>query len=746
MRLPFPLAIFVASIGTVLAQPLPANEEQLPSAEVAENVNENRRHVTQQRPLPTVQVTGVSTVTEGNASYTAPAMTIGSKTAQSLRQTPQSVSVITQQRLQDQNLTSLDAALGQSTGITVNNTLNRSASLFARGFLVNNAQIDGVPLAMPTNNYGFDTADLAIYDNVEVLRGSAGLLNGAGTPGAVIGLARKRPTPERQFKASASYGSWDNKRVEIDGSAPLNADGSLRARGVLVREDREFFYDVAEQDRTLVYGVVEYDLSAQTRFTVGASHQDVTGIPINGTNLPRYSNGADLKLPRSTFPGAAWNREKAKNTELFGEMEHHFTSDWKLKVGATRTLSRTDSKIGFLLGAIDPVTGTGSFQRGNAVDAEVERQGLDAFLSGSFEAWGRRHEVVLGANRSEHRYDSDITNLYSTPYSPVDIFNYDPYAVPEPATPASTAGINRQETIQSGIYGTLRLKVTDASTLILGARDSHWKFKQQFLRTGVVASDYSDRAITPFAGLVVDLDKTWSAYASYADVFEVQNRFMFDGRQLDPTTGANYEIGLKGELFDGRLNTSLALFHIERKNIAQRDPVNTDPTACNGSACYVQGGETRSQGFEAEASGALSPNWNLFAGYTYNTTKYVKDRTVTGAPSANEGEPLAAWVPRHIFRLWTTYQLPGELNRWNIGGGVNAQTMFYRVLSGQRMEQPGYALWNARVAYRIDRNWTVAALLNNVFDKHYYARFNLLDQGTMYGEPRNFMLTLRGSF
>src|SRR5690606_16561938 len=114
--------------------------------------------------------------------------------------------------------------------------------------------------------------------------------------------------------------------------------------------------------------------------------------------------------------------------------------------------------------------------------------------------------------------------------------------------------------------------------------------------------------------------------------------------------------------------------------------------------------------------------------------------------SANEGEPLAAWVPKHIFRLWTTYQLPGEFNRWNIGGGVNAQTSFYRVLSGQRMEQGAYALWSARAAYRIDRNWTMSASLNNIFDKRYYARFNLLDQGTMYGEPRNFVLTLRGSF
>jgi outer membrane receptor for ferric coprogen and ferric-rhodotorulic acid len=699
--------------------------------------------------LPTVNVqhvAPVTTVTEGSRSYTSPALTIGSKTAQSLRETPQSVSVITQQRLEEQTLTTLDAALAQSTGITVNPSHNRAGALFARGFLVSTVQLDGVSVALPTNNYGYDSPDLAIYDHVEVLRGSAGLLNGAGTPGAVIGLSRKRPTAEKQFKVNATYGSWNNKRIELDGSTPLNADGSLRARGVITQENRDFFYDVAKQNKTLVYGVVDYDLSPRTRFTVGASHQDITGVPLNGTNLPRYSNGGDLKLPRSTFLGASWNREQVRHTDVFAEMEHQFNDRWKFKLAATQAMSTTDAKIGFLLGAIDPATGTGAFQRGNAVQAEVQRKGLDAFLSGSFDAFGRQHEIVLGANRSEHRYQTDIMNLYTAPYTPVDIFSYDPHAVPEPATPTQSNGINDQHTTQTGVYGTVRFKLTDDATLILGARHSHWKFKQQNLKTGVVNSNYSDTAVTPFAGLVYALNNNWSLYGSYADVFQVQNSFKFDGSQLPPVTGVNYEAGIKGELLDGKLTTSLAVFQIERKNIAERDTVNTSPTACNGFACYVTGGETQSRGIEAEINGALTPHWQLFAGYTFNTTKYVRNRTITGAPSDSEGQPLAEWVPKHIFRVWTNYQLPGQWQRWHVGGGINAQTSFYRVLSGQRLQQGAYALWNARVGYQIDKTWSVAVSMNNLFDKSYYARFNLLDQGTMYGEPRNFTVALRGNF
>lgn len=732
-----------AFASTLLAAACTPGQAQTPAPDQPASI------AAQETVLPDVTVTAPrepDTVTEGSGRYTSPAVRIGGKTPQALRQIPQSVSVMTQQRLEDQNLNTLDGALAQSTGITVNSSLNRSSSLFARGFLVNTVQVDGVTMALPTNNYGFDAPDLAVYDHVEVLRGSAGLLNGAGTPGAVIGLARKRPTAQRQFQAAASLGSWNNGRVVLDGAGPVNADGSLRARAVLVHEDRGFFYDLASHRKTLLYGVLEYDLGARTRVTAGATYQTLEGVPLNGSGLPRYSDGSDLKLPRKTFLGAAWNREQGSLHEAFAEAEHRFANDWKLKAAATQSLSRTDAKIGFLLGAINPATGTGAVQRGNAVDSDVERQGIDSVLSGHFNAFGQRHELVLGASTAEHRYRTDIVSLYNAPYMPVDIFSYDPRAVPEPVTPASLTGPNEQRTRQSGAFATLRLKLADPLTLVAGARSSHWRFRQHRLRTGATLSAYSDSAVTPFAGLVHDLDESWSVYVSYADVFEVQNRFAFGGAQLPPTTGANYEAGIKGELLDGRLTTSLALFQIRRKNIAQRDTVNTGPTDCNASYCYVTGGETESRGLEAEVNGALGAGWNLFAGYTFNTTRYVTDRLPNGQPSGNQGQPLASHIPRHILRVWTQRQLQGTLNRWSVGAGVSAQSPLYRILNGQRMAQAGYAVWNARIAYQASPRWTASVQVNNLTDKAYYAGLNLLDQGGFYGEPRSVVLALRGSF
>jgi len=146
--------------------------------------------------------------------------------------------------------------------------------------------------------------------------------------------------------------------------------------------------------------------------------------------------------------------------------------------------------------------------------------------------------------------------------------------------------------------------------------------------------------------------------------------------------------------------------------------------------------------------GNLTPRWNLFATYTYNTTEYVRDRTVTGAPSVNQGQPIASWTPEHMFPLWTNYAPPIASDRLTVGGGVSAQTKIYRVLNAGtvNMTQPSYATLALRVGYQLNDRWSLALNGNNLLDKKYYSRMNLVDQGSVYGEPRNVLMTLQGRF
>ncbi|MNS49954.1 Fe(3+)-pyochelin receptor precursor [compost metagenome] len=224
---------------------------------------------------------------------------------------------------------------------------------------------------------------------------------------------------------------------------------------------------------------------------------------------------------------------------------------------------------------------------------------------------------------------------------------------------------------------------------------------------------------------------------SYADIFQPQNAMTAAGDMLPPVKGRNYEAGLKGELLDGKVNASLALFRLDQNNRAQEDLVNV----CTRSTyCSVSTGKVRSEGLDAEISGEVARGWQVFAGYTFNHFKYLND-------TANAGIDFAStYSPKHMVRVWTEYRLPGALNAWTLGGGVNFQTASSRTTGAIKLEQASYAVWSARVAYQINRNWSAALNVNNLFDKTYYQTVGAPAWGNVYGEPRSAMVTLRGNF
>jgi outer membrane receptor for ferric coprogen and ferric-rhodotorulic acid len=238
--------------------------------------------------------------------------------------------------------------------------------------------------------------------------------------------------------------------------------------------------------------------------------------------------------------------------------------------------------------------------------------------------------------------------------------------------------------------------------------------------------------VTPYAGLVYALNDQWSAYASYADAFEPQTNRTTSGSLLKPIEGKNYELGLKGELADGRLNTSFAIFRYDQENRGVQDLQG--PMNCDGWYCSVASGKVRSQGLEATLSGEVLPGLQLVSSYTYNTTKFLKDDTY-------EGKVFSTWTPKHLLKVWGDYQLPGDWNKVSVGAGVTAQSS--TVAYDRTFSVPGNALWDSRVAYKINQEFTVAANLYNMFDKKYYIpAYNANWGSNYYGDPRNVMFTM----
>ncbi|MFO2466442.1 TonB-dependent receptor [Pseudomonas sp. 15FMM2] len=702
--------------------------------------------------LGATTVTGqrLGATSEGSGSYTTGAVTIG-KGEHSLRRTPQSVSVMTRKLMNDQNITTIDQLLERTPGITTYESPMGGKYFYSRGFkMLGQYQYDGVPLDIGKDYVQADSfsANMAIYDRVEVLKGAAGMLKGAGTASGAVNFVRKRPQHTPTTSLALSAGTWDNYRAEVDTGGPLNDSGTVRGRAAVSQQKRGSYMDVDKRQEQAFYGALDVDLTPDTTLGLGASHEDVDATPCWG-GLPRYSDGKSIGLSRSSCLGQSWNDWQSRRTTLFADLTHHFNEDWKLKVGAVHSRNLQDIKYAASEGTVaygDPAPSSTSYAA--LLDYDHKDYGLDAYIDGTFEAFGLTHELILGANGSRGSQDDiyAIRNLpqRQNPYQPDHHF-------PEPADgtfwPNMYRGGTAKETAtQYGTYATLRLRLAEPLMLILGSRVSWYDNRRQ--SHNLAWGEWSDQdartketgVVTPFAALIYDLNENLSVYTSYADIFQPQSSYATtSGAALKPKIGDNYELGIKGEWFDGRLNSSLALFRAIEKNAAETDFTTRCGTSADGY-CYTDGGKVRAQGVEAEISGELLERLQVFGGYTYTQTKHLKNIN-----SDNVGAVSNSYVPRHMFRLWSDYQLDGALSKWTVGAGVNAQSSNYRI-QNIKLEQAGYAVWSSRLAYRVDDTSTVALNGNNLFDKNYYQTVGTASWGNFYAEPRNFTVSVKGNF
>lgn len=696
--------------------------------------------------LGATNVTGATlgTTTEDTGSYTTGPMQTATKLALSSRETPQSITVMTRQRMDDQNMQTLDDVLKNTPGIAIAKDGPQRSNFYSRGFVVENLMTDGLPndLSHYLSRDMNSSPDMAIFDRVEVVRGATGMMQGSGNPAAAVNMIRKRPTATPRVTVTGSAGSWNNYRTEFDASNALNDSGTLRGRVVTAYQTKDSFQDFVSTERSVFYGITEADLNENTTFTFGASNQNSN---YNGAwgGLPVARDGSDLHLKRSTYLGSDWEYWDQDNTTAFARLEYRFDNDWKMLLSASKSWSDLD-----MIGSIPLRMGDDLDEFGQYVgryEYEDQQNSYDGYVTGPFSLFGRTHELVVGASRR------DLTFKGKGNASTFDTHTniYHPSSVPKPDMSA-TPWLQHRTSQQEGTYVTTRLNLSDDMKLILGGRLDWYDFD---VMTSWNGKPYSSnrpnkvsRHLTRYAGAVYDLDLHHSVYVSYTDIFRPQTELDANNSALKPIEGKNYEVGIKGEYFDGALNASAAIFRIDQQNRAKLlNPNQCEPV---GATCYEAAGEVRSEGIELEINGSLTPSWELGAGYTYSAAKYTKDEN-----RDNVGRLFSTNIPRHIFKVFTTYQLPGDLNRWSIGGGLYRQNTIYNKGSNfagdpppydYRIEQKGYTVVDLVTRYKATKNVDVRLNLNNVFDTRYYQDISSnTDYGNnLYGEPRNAMVTV----
>lgn len=673
--------------------------------------------------------------TEGTGSYTTLVTRSATRLDLSIRDTPQSVSVITRERIDDQALQSITDVVANATGVSTRVYDSARSSFAARGFDITNLQIDGIPTTWSAGwSAGETQTDTAIYDRVEIVRGATGLMTGAGNPSAAINLVRKH-ADSKEFTGAVTLGagSWDNYLGTVDLTTPLNASGSVRARVVGSLQDQDSYVDLAHNRKETLYGVVDVDLGERTRLSLGASRQDNDPDASQWGGLPAwYADGTRADWRRSSTTAARWASWASTHRTHFAKLEHQFDSGWKAELMLNHGENEGDLKLLYLYGVPDRSTGLGMGASPARYAVSRKQDDIGVHASGPFELFGRSHELAFGLMRSEQ--DFDATRRAALGVSAVGNFNLWDGSYAEPAWGAESLS-EAFETVEEAAYAVARINVADPLRFIVGGRVSNWS-KDGRTSTGSYAFDHKG-VVTPYAGLIYDIDERHSAYASYTDIFNPQNYRDRNGDYLDPLTGKSYEAGVKGEYFGGRLNASLAVFRIEQDNLAQTDAGYLVPGTSNQAYYAAQG--TTSEGYEIELAGELAPGWNLTAGWTQFEAR------------DEDGDAVNTNHPRRMLKVFTTRRMSGEWEKLTVGGGFNWEGENYTAVTNpvtgaaEKLKQRPYALVNLMVRYQISKGVSAQLNINNLFDKKYFSQIGFYNQ-LAYGAPRNALVTLKYQF
>lgn len=558
-------------------------------------------------------------------------------------------------------------------------------------------------------------------------------MSGTGDPGATVNLIRKKPTYETQRSLTLKAGSWDNYRTELDVSGSLSESGHVRGRFVASNTDSKSHIDRQALEKQVAYGVLEWDISDATMLTVGAEYQDMDNDGAGNHGFPMYNaNGSHFKPSRSFNSAADWSYHKRETKTLFTTLEHALGNGWQVKFNAEHNRRSYDDAFATAAGGSVNPDGSGISTWTGRWEGEPRQTSFDLSVSGPFERFAREHELHLGASHYKAYYRNDGHPLWTI--QTIDNIHTWDGSLPVPGAIHAKSSVDALDETQLGLVAAVRWSLSDDLSLITGARVIDWQRDQSSydLSAGNVTRtrEKENGIVTPYLGLVYDLNDNWSAYASYTTIFKPQNLQDVNGTYLEPEEGENYELGIKSEFWDKRLTTAFSVFEVRQDNLAVADGSNLAP---DGNQAYRAESGTKTRGFEMELAGEILPQWQVSASYTYAE---IKD---------SDDQRMLAEVPRDTLKLFTSYHLP-FMQQLKVGGGVRWQgAEHYKGAgpNGETFDQGAYSVVDLMAHYAFTPETSVLLNLNNALDEHYYTA---IGSRGWYGNPRNVTATLVHAF
>ncbi|HSW05078.1 TonB-dependent siderophore receptor [Aquabacterium sp.] len=675
--------------------------------------------------LPTVRVKASAereSATGPVSGHVARRSAAGTKTDTPIADTPQSISVIGAQELEDKGSTTLPEALAQTPGVAVNMFGFDSRApdwVLLRGFdgWYTSSYRDGLVQNVGITFLGVQTEVYGL-ERIEVVRGPSSVLFGKGDAGGVVNRVSKTPRADAVNEFGLQLGSHGRKQVMADLGGALDSGGQwlwrLVGLGLDTGTQERYPHGVRmEQQRQYLAPSLRWQPTAQTSLTLQAEV-----LRDDASDDVQYVTGADGQPTRVKEGDPSFSRIRTESDAVGYQFDHRLDGAWRLQQ-KLRYAERRMDKHHILSWLADATT----LERQARHDVEsVKELAVDTSVQGTLRTGGIKHTLLLGLDWDRSRASWQRWRDMS---SSLDL-SRPVYGIPI-AEPSTQAADTQQDSTQLGLYAQDQIQLGEPWRLTLGTRRDRVKSVNDD-RFYAQRSEQTDNATSSRVGVSYAIGNGWAPYASYAESFVPNVGVDGTGRAFKASRGRQVELGAKYMPDSMPVSFAVAAFSLEKDNVVSYDPSSYEPR---------QIGKLRSRGLELEAKAELSRQLRMTASFT------ALDMSILSSANPAEVGNMPILTPRQTGSLWFDYQMgEGALRGLGVGGGVRYVGKRWNDEANTSSE-PAYALVDTAVHYDTGR-WRVALHITNLFDRHYYA-------GRAYGShfvgaERNVVLTAKYRF
>ncbi|TCS36738.1 TonB-dependent siderophore receptor [Reinekea marinisedimentorum] len=667
------------------------------------------------------------------------------KTALQPEETPQGITIIEGEAIEQRDAESLSQALRYAPGV-VTEVRGGAVTLYdtftIRGFGVDKSYYDGLVLSY-LNGWNLQAQiDPVAIEQIEVFKGPTSVLYGSMPPGGMVNIIAKAPEDVASTEVSVATGSHSLVEASVDSTGPLG-DTGLNYRFIAKASQQDGQVDTTEEETLLLAPSIDWHISDKTLVNFNLYYQNDPEMGMN-SSLPAsgmiYDNDAG-STSASTFVGDKNWSEFEREVFMAGyKINHELSDSWTFLQNFRYTDASLSQKNTYHLASnFDEETGT-LVRNIYSTEEEVSAVAIDNQLSGVIITGDLEHNVLLGVDYQNLEGDSAYSEYYTTDnaFYEFNIFSPDNDLLDTDTLVESYAATDDIDVEQLGFYVQDQLRWNQL-VLISGGRFDHYK-STSYYEDNYAYTAESDAEHSQFSyrvGALYELSNGLSPFVSYATSFEPVTGVDADGNSFDPELGSQVEAGVKYVSLDGGLAVAGSVFHIVKS-----DALVSDPDSTYGDQLQI--GELVSQGVEIELAAAITPAWQLNASYTYTDMEITED-----TDSDLEGT-TPIWVPEHSSNLWSDYYiLEGLLTGARISGGV-------RYVGEMQMDAyntdtvPGYTLVDFSIGYDVQRflpgvdSASLNLAVNNAFNEEYYSCYD--SANCWYGAERTATVSFNATF